>query len=178
MKKIFFPLCFTWLVILFQACKKETNPVTVYPDASPGSIAVTIDGQRKTFNVNASAVKLNAALTYQINIKAYDGINPEAAVIELVITNNYNPITPGHYSESISSTTKIYYIYQPNFYFSSIYMAPYTDSYGTLHGYERAINITELTSSCIKGTFSGTAYLEFFGIKSHNLSNGSFNINF
>ncbi len=177
MKKIFFSLCFTWLIILFQACKKETTPVTVYPDASPGSIAVTIDGQRKTFDVNASAVKLNTFLTYQITIKAYDGINPEAAVMELVITNYYNPVTTGLYSESISSTTKIYYTYQPDFYFRPTYIAPFTDSYGTLHGYERAINITELTSSCIKGTFNGTVWFELFGNKSHTLSNGSFNVN-
>jgi len=163
-KPLFITIC---LLLAFTSCKKNSS------DAPANTISATIDGVVESFNTGGgaqlgTAVQLNSNLV----ITGANGVAAGSDVMSITISSNTS-IAEGVYTNSGANNagfTSILYskgpfsLTNPNIYA--------TDVNGT---HLTTVTITSLSSTNIKGTFSGQLLLNG-GSTVKAVTNGKFNL--
>jgi hypothetical protein len=160
------------LLPVFTSCKKDSTN-----NNSSNAISVSIDGTPTTFNIEAKAIKESVTGGYGITIQGY---KKDPAVSQTNLSFSVvspDAITAKTYIENTSGNPLIVMTY---FLDTTVLGIGITASnYGsTTHPV--TITITAITSSTVKGMFSGElSYTDLNGNPAKDvLSNGTFNVNF
>ncbi len=139
-------ILFAFVILCSSSCKKDKGNT----DVPIGTISVTIDGTATTFNYGAKATILNVGGGNGISITG-NKKEPAASQTSLAISIvRSTPITTGTYVENFGSSSIVGMKYDYDFigiiYTSEEYASPTPPV---------TINITEINSTFVKGTFSG-----------------------
>ena len=158
-------------IIFFSACKKDPLDIPL------GTISVSINDIKTTFNVQSKATTTNAA---GYNILTIQGYKKDPAVsstfMKLTITNP-GQITGGSYSENIASG---YTSVRINYFQSLIYsIGTAYVSYGSSSNPAK-VNISSISGGTVKGSFQGEVHVPNSGGIGEKvvLSGGVFNVSF
>ena len=145
MKKLVI-LTATFAIVFFSACKKDPLEIPL------GTISVSIDGTKTTFNVQSKAVRTNTTGTYTLSIEGYkkDPVN-SSTKMKLIISGR-NPITSGTFTPNTSSGgtfARIEFFQEFIFGFGTLYVSSGSSSNPVI------ITLSELSGSSTKGIFKG-----------------------
>lgn len=168
-KKFFFISAITFL--FFSSCKKDPLDIPL------GTISVSIDGVKTTFNVQSKAIITNAGGYNILTIEGYKkDPSTSSTFMKLTITNP-GQITTGAYSENSSSgyrSVRINYFQALVYSIGSAYV-----SFGSSSN-PASVNISSITGGTVKGRFQGQVYIPNTGGIGEKvlLSNGVFNVSF
>ncbi len=164
MKKLRFllPLC---ALCLFFSCKKSSSST-----GGSGSITATIDGSSQTFNFSATASLLSVAGMQALTITGVQSSSSSTYVITLIITPASGNVTAGTYTATAASdNVQLTYIQ------ASTSLAYQDDP--TSGSSNASVTISSISSTHVKGTFSGKLILESgSGAATKTVTNGSFDL--
>jgi len=160
------------LLPVFISCKKDSTN-----NNSSNTISVSIDGTVTTFNTEAKAIRESVTGGYGITIQGYKK-DPAASQTNLSFSVvSPDAITAKTYIENTSGNPLVAMTYFVDA--TVLGIATTASNYGsTTHPV--TITITDISSSTVKGMFSGElSYTDLAGNPAKNLlSNGTFNVNF
>jgi len=160
------------LLLALISCKKSKEN-----NADPvGTISVSIDGTKTTFNNGAKATVMSVSGGYGINIKG-NKLDPSASQTSL----SFSVVSPSvisarSYVENAGSNPLLVMDY----FFDVVFGIGTTSSaYGSTTS-PVTVTISEINSASVKGTFSGElSYTDLNGNPAKNvLTNGAFNVSF
>jgi hypothetical protein len=169
MKRIF--VLGSLFCLLFTACSKNNNDDN---SGKAGTITATIDGANVSFNTNAKAIRADAGGAYSIQIMGFQGTGGNSNQIALAASDN-SAIVAGIYNETMTGANgagTVSYIQSGSSY-------PYINNGSTTN--PGTVTITEVTSTSVKGTFSGDVFLMTAGgisTTKKSITNGQFSVNF
>jgi hypothetical protein len=145
------------LTVVTTSCEKNN-------DLPLGTILVSIDGNKKSFNNNAKAEWLSVEGGVGLWIYGYKGDTASSNNISVRIASPYTITAKTYKDKTSGNAVQIKYNLSLLFFWDE-----FTSSAAT-------VTITEINSTHAKGTFSGI--LTDSGGGSMNLSGGSFNVSF
>lgn len=162
------------LIVLFWAflpsCKKDPDDVPL------GTIKASIDGSETTFSVQAKAEQIPVQNGYGIRIQGYKK-DPAASStrIEMAVVRPTS-ITTGNFTENNVGNPLVEMKYYFDFFLGLV--NTYSSFKSTANPV--TVNITELTSGSVKGTFSGELISAASGGTSTKVkvTNGAFYVSF
>ena len=151
------PIC---VLLVFASCKKKSAT-----PATTSTITVTIGGTAQTFNTGASAHVDN---TNGFNSLSIIGIQSASSSNSIILTvTNTTPVVAGSYTGTSSQVDMSY---------SQASGAVYQFD-GSNNASAATVVISSITSTNVKGTFSGTLELiTGSGAVSQVLTNGAFDL--
>jgi hypothetical protein len=168
MKKVLVILTLT--ATMSVSCKKEADNVPL------GTFKATIDGVAITFNISAKVSTVSVQNGYGIKIFGYKK-DPSISGTDLqIIIVRPTPITAGTYIENPGNKPLV----EMNYFYDLFFGAGV--GYSGFHSAARPVkvNVTEISSTSIKGTFEGEIQGTGFSgetIKSQ-IINGVFHLSF
>jgi hypothetical protein len=146
MKKIIYPLLFIFLAILIFSCKKSSN--------SPYYLTCDINGSHKSFNDSTQNDYYPRSTDLEINCYSSSSII-NSPTFKISIYNRGIDLTNGSYADT-STSCLVSATYFPLSIYSSAYQAGYYHSSSPVPGSKNlVITISSISSTEIKGTFSG-----------------------
>jgi hypothetical protein len=181
MKKILVVSFVAVLILFVWSCKKSSSA----PAGSAYFISATVGGTSRTFNVSAYAVDSSIGGASEIDIFGLSDSSFTPAAIVLSISNSpgLKSITTGAYTDTTASFT-LSSSYYSNYYASTsfnagtVFAATASGAGITITNHLKLV-ITSLTSTGIKGTFSGDYYFDGDPSASPTtITNGSFYLKF
>jgi len=168
-----FILLLSFLSLCFISCKKDNGN----DDIDIGTITADVDGVATSFNHSAKATVLNVSGGYGISIQGYKKDLSESQTNWTFSIARPTPITTGTYIENSGSNPLVRMTYTYDFLAGILYTS---EAYGS-SAHPVTITITDISSTSVKGTFSGELYCTSgpAGTPYKNVfSNGSFNVSF
>lgn len=164
------------LLLGFIGCKKSSTGGSSGSGLAIGTIAVSIDGTNTTFNFGAKASTLAVTGGYGIRIKGNKKDPSQSSTSLTIEVVRGTPITTGTYVENISGSPLVTMDYFLDIFFG---VGNTASAYGSASN-KVTVTITEITSTYVKGTFSGE--LQGPGITTPTvktvMSNGEFYVSF
>ncbi len=140
-------ILFSVVLLFFTSCKKDKANT----DVPIGSISVTIDGTKTTFNYGAKATVLSVGGGYGISIQG-NKKDPSASQTNLLFSiASPSVITPKTYVENSGGNSLVNMSYAYDLFFGIVYTSV---AYGSTTN-PVTITITDINSTSVKGTFSG-----------------------
>jgi hypothetical protein len=186
MKAIISTFFISILVISLFSCKKSSSNSN--PSTSKYFISCTINGANKTFNVSTQAIDSNFGGGLEmVGIGGLSDTSGTPEGFDLSIQNDptLQPITTGNYTDTSSSVTlnsdilSNYYIgiSDANYFNAGTVFAEIMSGSGSTLTNHLKVSITLLSSTEIKGTFSGDYYANQDPSATssiHTVTNGNF----
>jgi len=157
--KLFLPLFA--LLILFSCKKNSSTPTT-----ATATITATVDGTSQTYNVGAAGHLTSGTGTNDLAIVGLSsaGTGGNSLIIDI---NTSSPIVAGTY---LGSTSQVDFSYTTSG--GAIYQVDNSNSASNA-----TVVITSITSTTVKGTFSGKLVLIYgSGPATSTFTNGAFNL--
>jgi hypothetical protein len=178
-KTVYFSIAFFFLVTLFSSCKKSSSGNS----ASSYFITATINGTTKSF---ATMPFAHTSTNLGITLTGIEGAVTSTEPILVSVANipSSQPIVAGTYSDT-STSFEVEALYSPNSP-SGVSYSGGSNEDGSNSGLGNSapgnhfkVVITSITSTTIKGTFSGNVYLNGTpGTSVLAVTNGSFYVKF
>ncbi|MDQ1296804.1 MAG: hypothetical protein QG611_783 [Bacteroidota bacterium] len=156
-RKRIFNILVLILTVVTTSCEKNN-------DLPPGTILVSVDGNKKSFNNNAKAEWLSVEGGFGLLIYGYKGDTISSNNISFQIASPFTITAKTYKDKTSGNAVQIKYNVSLLFFWDE-----FTSSTAT-------ITITEINSTHVEGTFSGN--LTDSGGGSMNLSGGAFNVSF
>jgi len=158
---------FLFAIIFAFSCNKNSSS----PGGGTAAIKATIDGSSQTFNVGATASLVSFGSEQALSITGVQSNSNTAYLITLALMpSNGSSITPGTYTGNASSD-EVELTYAQ----ASTGIAYQNDP--TISSSNATVVITSISSTNVKGTFSGTLVLETgSGAATKTITNGSFDL--
>ena len=146
------------MAFLYSSCEKDH-------DIPLGTFSVLIDGKERSFNTEAKAEHLPVEGGYGIKIHGYKGEAGATNELSVIIASGKAISLKTYIQGAGGDAVKIQYM---------VYMLFWYDEYSSL---KATITISEINSTRVRGTFSGT--LVYQGSTSQKvLSEGVFHVSF
>jgi hypothetical protein len=146
-----------FLTLISTSCEKN--------DVSLGTLSVSVDGNKKSFNNEAKAEWITVQGGYGLTISGYKGDVGSSNNISITIASPHNISTGTYINYASGNAVEIKYFINLLFTWDT-----WTSSNAT-------VTISEINSTHVKGTFKGTlAYPNSTSTK--ELTGGVFNISF
>jgi hypothetical protein len=164
-KSLFFLL---GMSVLLFSCKKSASSGN-----GGGTISASINGVNETFNTDASALQVNAAGTYNIEVAGYHGAAGASDQLAFSIGG----------TQAIKSGTYQYSYANPNSDAVDLIFVQYSSGGNNQFVSDPSnttnpvtVNITSISSTNIQGTFNGVLPSFSGGSGTETVTNGKFNV--
>jgi len=163
-------LCVFISSLVLASCGKDGDTTT---PGNSGTITATIDGLPVSFNFNAKARHLTVAGSEAINITGYQGTGSSNDIgITIAKTGG---VSAGYYSEIKTTTIGKSALNYRDASTGNTYISHESTTFPS------TTTVSEITSTSIKGTFSGDIFLlQSGGVSTtkKTITNGTFVVNF
>ncbi|MEO7523965.1 MAG: hypothetical protein ABIT58_07705 [Ferruginibacter sp.] len=162
MKKLYYVLVISCLIISSIACKKDRMDIPI------GTIKVDINGKSSSFSVQAKATRINVTGGYGIQILGYLKTS-STTNLSFSLASPF-PITNSTFTENSASNPLVEMKHCVEVLVPCVFRT-------TAHGSSSnpvSVTISEITGSYVKGTFKG----ELSGHSTEVLTNGVFYVSF
>lgn len=169
MKRIVLCLFACQVVFFFTTCKKDPKDIPI------GTIKTKINGDEKTFSIQAKATRLTVTGGYGIQVIGYYR-NGSTTNLTFTIARP-QAIATGTYTENTTSNPLVTMTHCVEVLFPCVLQ---TNSHGSVSN-PVSITITEITNTYVKGTFKGelqTPGPAGTGTSTENFTNGVFHVSF
>ncbi|MEO5946509.1 MAG: hypothetical protein ABIP79_06800 [Chitinophagaceae bacterium] len=162
MKKLYYFLLISCLIIFSIACKKDRLDIPI------GTIKVDINGNSSTFSIQSKATRINVTGGYGIRIEGYFKSSSTSNLSFSLVRPT--PITNTTYTENSAGNPLVEMTHCVEVLFPCVFR---TAAHGSSSN-PVSVTISEITGSHVKGTFKG----ELGGQSTEVLSNGVFYVSF